>query len=102
MQHVFDWIAESPYSAALGIEAVSVTPEAARLRLPYDDKNSNPGKALHGGCAGKVGNAHDRAGARQSTPAIGQNVDPGVKARSKRCIRGQDLLQYTALIWKPR
>ena len=55
MQHVIDWIAESPYSAALGVEAVSVTPESARLRLPYDDKNSNPGKALHGGCAASLG-----------------------------------------------
>ena len=55
MQHVSEWIAESGYSAALGVEAVSVSPEAARLRLPYDDKNSNPGQALHGGCAASLG-----------------------------------------------
>ena len=55
MEYVTDWIRHSPYSAYLGVEPDSVTEESARLRLPYDDKNSNPGQALHGGCAASLG-----------------------------------------------
>ncbi len=55
MEHATDWIRHSPYSAFLGIEPEAVSGEAARLRLPYSDANSNPGKALHGGCAASLG-----------------------------------------------
>jgi uncharacterized protein (TIGR00369 family) len=33
----------------------SLDESAARLRLPYQDANSNPGQALHGGCAASLG-----------------------------------------------
>ena len=54
MEFVRRWIEESPYSAALGIEVVSLEKSAAQLRLPFREKNSNPGKALHGGCAASL------------------------------------------------
>jgi uncharacterized protein (TIGR00369 family) len=48
------WIETSPYSAALGVEVAELDPERVRLRLPYQDSNSNPGKALHGGVAASL------------------------------------------------
>jgi uncharacterized protein (TIGR00369 family) len=41
----------APYNRRLGIRVESVEPERVRLRVPYKDENSNPGKALHGGVA---------------------------------------------------
>jgi len=49
------WVEESPYAAALGIRLEELGPSSARLHLPYDDDNSNPGQALHGGCAASLG-----------------------------------------------
>jgi acyl-CoA thioesterase len=40
---------EAPYLTSLGIRVEDVTAERARLRVPYADANSNPGRALHGG-----------------------------------------------------
>ncbi len=55
MKPVLDWIRQSPYSAALGVEVETLKEDAASLRLPYSDENSNPGQALHGGCAASLG-----------------------------------------------
>lgn len=38
-----------PYHASLGIRVASIEPDRARIRVPYKDENSNPGRALHGG-----------------------------------------------------
>src|SRR5262249_33492193 len=38
-----------PYHATLGIRIVEHAPDRVRLRIPYKDENSNPGRALHGG-----------------------------------------------------
>jgi uncharacterized protein (TIGR00369 family) len=51
---VEEWIASSPYSAALGVQLVALSDSGARLALPYADANSNPGRALHGGCAASL------------------------------------------------
>ena len=51
---VHSWIAKSPYAVALGVELESLSEASARLRLPYRDENSNPGKVLHGGCAASL------------------------------------------------
>ncbi len=55
MDFVARWIAESPYSKFLGVELETRDDEEVVLRLPYKDENSNPGKALHGGCAASLG-----------------------------------------------
>ena len=39
----------APYCRSLGIRVESANAERVRLRVPYKDENSNPGKALHGG-----------------------------------------------------
>jgi uncharacterized protein (TIGR00369 family) len=54
MEFVRRWIEKSPYSAALGVRLEAISGDAARLHLPYKDENSNPGRALHGGCAASL------------------------------------------------
>ena len=54
MEEVRSWVEASPYTAALGVQVVSLSPDAAKLSLPYRDENSNPGRALHGGCAASL------------------------------------------------
>jgi uncharacterized protein (TIGR00369 family) len=54
MEDVRRWIEESPYSAALGVRVRELSREHARLLLPFAEANSNPGKALHGGCAASL------------------------------------------------
>lgn len=48
------WLDASPYARALGVEAVAVEAERARLRLPFRAGNSNPGGVLHGGVAASL------------------------------------------------
>ena len=55
MEETRSWIERSPYSRSLGVQLDHVDETTARLALPYHDKNSNPGKALHGGCAASLG-----------------------------------------------
>ena len=48
------WIETSPYTAALGVRARALASERVVLELPFAESNSNPGKALHGGCAASL------------------------------------------------
>ena len=73
MEHVADWIRGSGYSVALGVEASNLKEDAASLRLPYSDENSNPGRALHGGCAASLGAIGGQAVARA---ALGPESGP--------------------------
>jgi uncharacterized protein (TIGR00369 family) len=52
--------APAPYHESLGVRIEDLTADAVRLRIPYKDENSNPGRALHGGVAAS---AIDVAGA---------------------------------------
>jgi uncharacterized protein (TIGR00369 family) len=58
------WVEESPYSKFLGVKLDRIDDSSARLLLPYQDANSNPGKALHGGCAASIGAIAGQAIAR--------------------------------------
>ncbi len=49
-----------PYNASLGIQMESVEPDRVRVRIPFKDEISNPGRALHGGV---IASAIDIAGA---------------------------------------
>src|SRR5438034_7812963 len=42
-------IAAAPYGVRLGVVVEDLALDRARIRIPYKDENSNPGKALHGG-----------------------------------------------------
>ena len=73
MEFVRSWIEKAPYGAALGIELDALEPDAARLRLPFREENSNPGKALHGGCAASLAVVGGQALARAS---LGEDSGP--------------------------
>ena len=44
----------TPYHGALGVRVESLELDRVRLRVPYKDENSNPGRALHGGVAASI------------------------------------------------
>jgi uncharacterized protein (TIGR00369 family) len=50
-----DWVEASDFGRALGVRLLEATDTSARLSLPFQEANSNPGGALHGGCAGSLG-----------------------------------------------
>ena len=54
MSDAEQWIADSAYSKALGVELESVSDSTVELRLPFRESNSNPGGALHGGVAASL------------------------------------------------
>ena len=73
MDKIKNWVEESPYSRYLGVQLEQIDDSGARLRLPYRDANSNPGKALHGGCAASIGAIAGQAIARA---ALGDEAGP--------------------------
>ena len=73
METIRQWVEDSPYSRFLGVTLDHLDEESARLVLPYRDENSNPGKALHGGCAASLGAIGGQAVARA---ALGADSGP--------------------------
>jgi len=73
LDEIKKWVEESPYSRFLGVKLDEVDDSSARLRMPYQDENSNPGKALHGGCAASLGAIAGQAIARA---ALGAEAGP--------------------------
>ena len=55
MDWIRSWVEQSPYAAALGVRLDVLDESGCTLHLPYQDANSNPGQALHGGCAASLG-----------------------------------------------
>jgi uncharacterized protein (TIGR00369 family) len=64
VEEIKKWVESAPYSNFLGVELEQIDGSGAHLRLPYQDANSNPGKALHGGCAASIGAIAGQAIAR--------------------------------------
>ncbi len=50
-----NWVENSDYARALGVRLLKLSEGQARLLLPFREENSNPGGALHGGCAASLG-----------------------------------------------
>ncbi len=72
MDDIRAWVEDSPYTKFLGVRLDHLDETSARLVLPYQDENSNPGKALHGGCAASLGAIGAQAVARAALgPATG-------------------------------
>lgn len=67
------WIEESPYTAALGVRVRELSRERVVLELPFAEANSNPGKALHGGCAASLAAVGGQAVTRL---ALGEEAGP--------------------------
>jgi uncharacterized protein (TIGR00369 family) len=55
MTPVDNGVEASDYARALGVRLVELSGGRARLVLPFREANSNPGGALHGGCAASLG-----------------------------------------------
>ncbi len=73
MDEIKNWVEQSPYSKFLGVKLELIDESGARLVLPYQDANSNPGQALHGGCAASIGAIAGQAIART---ALGAEAGP--------------------------
>lgn len=73
MSDVKSWVEDSGYSKELGIQARSITDEGAELYLPFNEGNSNPGGALHGGVYASMSVIGAHATART---ALGPDVGP--------------------------
>lgn len=72
LEGVREWVEASPYSRFLGVRVEALDESGVRLRLPFRDENSNPGKVLHGGCAVSLGVIGGEAVARAALgPASG-------------------------------
>ena len=69
MDDIRTWVEDSPYTKFLGVRLDHLDETSARLVLPYQDENSNPGKALHGGCAASLGAIGGQAVARAALGA---------------------------------
>jgi len=67
------WVEGSPYAKALGVRCAALSESGVTLELPYADVNSNPGKALHGGCAASLGIIASQAVTRA---ALGPDAAP--------------------------
>jgi uncharacterized protein (TIGR00369 family) len=73
MDFVRRWIELSPYARDLGIRLEEIDPGGARLRLPFAERNTNPGQVLHGGVAASLAAAGAQAVARA---ALGEPSGP--------------------------
>jgi len=73
VEDVRRWIETTPYARDLGVVAEEVGAEGVRLALPYRESNTNPGKALHGGCAASLAQIGAGAVARA---ALGAEAGP--------------------------
>ncbi len=105
MDAIKKWVENSPYSKFLGVRLEQIDDSSARLRLPYQDANSNPGKALHGGCAASIGAIAGQAIARALLGAeagpfhtaqmqvsyLAAAIDEDVVAEARLLRRGREL-----------
>ncbi len=93
------WVEQSPYTRTLGVLAQEVSTEAARLRLPYSDNNSNPGQALHGGCAASLAVVGGQAVTRA---ALGADSGPwhicGMQVNYLSAAIGEDVTAQATLL----
>ncbi len=55
MDAIRSWVEDSAFGAGLGVKLVALDAESVAIRLPFAVRNSNPGNALHGGCAASLG-----------------------------------------------
>lgn len=105
MSDVKSWVEDSAYSRALGVEVRSISDEGAELCLPFNEDNSNPGGALHGGVYASLSIIGAHAAARTALgPGVGPfhtasfqinylsaAINEAVTAKSRLLRRGRDL-----------
>lgn len=99
MDWIREWVERGAYGSAIGVAVDSLTEEGARLVLPYRDENSNPGSALHGGCAASLGVIGGQAVARA---ALGVEAGPfhtsGLQVNYLAAAIGEDITATAQLL----
>jgi len=103
MEAVQSWVEQSPYARTLGVQFERGSQEAVTLVLPFRETNSNPGQALHGGCAASLvaigGQAVSRA-------ALGESVGPfhtaGIQVNYLAAAIGEDVVAQASLLRRGR
>ncbi len=99
MDRIRSWIEASGYTAALGVRCAALSDTAVELHLPYADVNSNPGQALHGGCAASLGIVAAQAVTRAS---LGAEAAPfhtaGLQVNYLAAAIGEDVVAKGALL----
>lgn len=99
MDWIRDWVERSAYGAAIGVRVDSLGDDGAKLVLPYRDENSNPGQALHGGCAASLGVIGGQAVARA---ALGADAGPfhtsGIQVNYLAAAIGEDIAATARLL----
>ena len=97
------WIEGSSFAAALGVAAEEVTESAVRLRLPYREGNTNPGRVLHGGVAASLVSIASQALARA---ALGSASGPwhtaGVQVAYLAAAIGEEVTATARLLRRGR
>jgi len=97
------WVEESPYSKFLGVQIEALDESSVRLRLPYQDANSNPGQVLHRGCAASMGAI---AGHAITRAALGEEAGPLHTAQMQvsylAAARGEDVFAEARLLRRGR
>ncbi len=73
MEKIQETLETTPYAARLGVVVESLDENAARLKLPFKEENSNPGDALHGGVAASM---IDLGGLAVARAALGDEGGP--------------------------
>ena len=77
MESIRNWVESSPYTRTLGARLESIETDSdqttAEILLPFRDENSNPGGALHGGCAASLAAVGGQCVARA---AMGEATGP--------------------------
>jgi uncharacterized protein (TIGR00369 family) len=99
MDEIRSWVETSGYGRSLGVVVEDASPERWRFRLPYDDRNSNPGQALHGGCAASLGLIGAQAVARTHiTEAPGGYHTAGLQVSYLAAAIGEDVFATATLL----
>lgn len=97
------WLEGSPFAAALGVLPEKVAETEVRLRLPYRDGNTNPGRVLHGGVAASLISLSGQALARA---ALGAGSGPwhtaGVQVAYLAAAIGEEVIAHARLLRKGR
>lgn len=105
MTDLKNWVENSAYSTALGVQLIALGEEGVTLNLPFKEENSNPGGALHGGVYASLSIIGAQAIARKvldeevgpfHTTAFQINylsaaINEGVSARARLLRRGKEL-----------
>lgn len=99
MDAIKSWVEDSGYGLSLGVKVIEAASDRWCFKLPYADRNSNPGRALHGGCAASLGLVGAQAVARANLgPAPGGIHTAGLQINYLAAAIGEDVIATATLL----